>query len=78
MTTNMIDKTDPTQWDLKLDDVIAAPANDTVWSGNERLRVLEVILKPDEEEPTHHHRWRSVFGFDQVEAPSTTSRRMGP
>jgi hypothetical protein len=36
---------------------------------NDRLRVLEVILKPDEEEATHHHRWPSVFVFDQVEGP---------
>ena len=36
---------------------------------NDRLRVLEVILEPDEEEPTHHHRWPSVFVFDQVEGP---------
>ena len=36
---------------------------------NERLRVLEVILEPDEEEPVHHHRWPSVFVFDQVQGP---------
>jgi len=69
MTTNMIDQTDPTQWDPKLDAVIAAPANHKVLFENDRLRVLEVILQPDEEEPTHHHRWPSVFVFDQVEGP---------
>ncbi|TRC98882.1 hypothetical protein FJV76_06605 [Mesorhizobium sp. WSM4303] len=69
MTTNMIDQTDPRQWDPKLDAVIAAPANHKVLFENDRLRVLEVILKPDEEEPTHHHRWPSVFVFDQVEGP---------
>ena len=26
-------------------------------------------LEPDEEEPTHHHRWPSVFVFDSVEGP---------
>lgn len=69
MTTNMIDQSDPTQWDPKLDAVIAAPANHKVLFENDRLRVLEVILEPDEEEPTHHHRWPSVFVFDQVEGP---------
>jgi hypothetical protein len=31
--------------------------------------VLEVTLAPDEEEPTHHHRWRSIFVLDQVQGP---------
>ena len=69
MNANMIDQTDPLQWDPKLDAVIAAPANHKVLFENDRLRVLEVILQPDEEEPTHHHRWPSVFVFDQVEGP---------
>lgn len=69
MITNMIDQTDPRQWDPNLDAVIAAPANHKVLFENDRLRVLEVILQPDEEEPTHHHRWPSVFVFDQVEGP---------
>ena len=36
---------------------------------NEDLRVLEVTLEPDDEEPVHHHRWPSVFVFDQVRPP---------
>ena len=36
---------------------------------NERLRVLEVTLEPNDEEPVHHHRWPSVFVFDQVQGP---------
>ena len=64
-----IDHDDPIQWDPKLDAVVAAPANHIVLFENERLRVLEVILEPDEEEPAHHHRWPSVFVFDQVEGP---------
>jgi hypothetical protein len=69
MTTDIIDETDPAQWDPKLDAVIAAPANHKVVFENDRLRVLEVILEPDEEEPTHHHRWHSVFVLDQVQGP---------
>src|SRR4051795_8400650 len=64
-----IEQTDPAQWDPKLDAVVAAPANHKVVFENERLRVLEVILEPNEEEPTHHHRWPSVFVFDQVQGP---------
>lgn len=67
MTTT--DHTDPAHWDPALDAVAAAPANHKVVFENDRLRVLEVILEPDEEEPTHHHRWPSVFVFDQVEGP---------
>lgn len=60
---------DPATWDPDLDAVIAAPRNHKVLFENDRLRVLEVILEPDEEEPTHHHRWPSVFVFDQVKGP---------
>ena len=60
---------DPSTWDPKLDAVIAAPKNHKVLFENDNLRVLEVILEPDEEEPTHHHRWPSVFVFDQVQGP---------
>jgi hypothetical protein len=60
---------DPSLWDPALDAVAAAPANHKVLFENDRLRVLEVILEPNEEEPTHHHRWPSVFVFDQVQGP---------
>jgi hypothetical protein len=53
-------------WDSALDAVVAAPANHRVLFENDRVRVLEVNLAPDEEEPTHHHRWRSIFVLDQV------------
>jgi hypothetical protein len=69
MTTDIIDEADPAQWDPKLDAVIAAPANHKVVFENDRLRVLEVTLEPDDEEPTHHHRWPSVFVLDQVQGP---------
>lgn len=69
MTAATIDPADPALWDPQLDAVVAAPANHKVIFENERLRVLEVTLRPDEEEPTHHHRWPSVFVFDQVQGP---------
>ena len=58
---------DPSTWDLALDAVVAAPKHHNVVFENERLRVLEVTLEPNDEEPTHHHRWPSVFVFDQVQ-----------
>jgi hypothetical protein len=64
-----VDRLDPSTWDPALDAVIAAPSNHKVIYENDRLRVLEVILEPDEEEPIHHHRWPSVFVFDQVQGP---------
>jgi hypothetical protein len=57
----------PSGWDPALDAVIAAPANHKVLFENDRLRVLEVTLEADEEEPTHHHRWPSIFVFDRVQ-----------
>ena len=60
---------DPSTWDPALDAVIAAPRNHIVLFENERVRVLEVILDPNEEEPTHHHRWPSIFVLDQIKPP---------
>ena len=60
---------DPSTWDPALDAVAAAPKNHIVLFENEALRVIEVILEPDEEEPVHHHRWPSVFVFDEVQGP---------
>ena len=69
MEQAVTDHNDPANWDPSLDAVLAAPANHKVLFENDRLRVLEVILEPEEEEPTHHHRWPSVFVFDQLEGP---------
>ncbi len=72
----------PANWDPALDAVAAAPKNHVVLFENDSLRVLEVILEPDEEEPVHHHRWPSVFVFDQVQGPihdmSPDGRAMPP
>ena len=60
---------DPSTWDLALDAVAAAPKHHKVLFENDRLRVLEVTLEPEDEEPVHHHRWPSVFVLDQVQGP---------
>lgn len=68
MTDNLA-TLDPSAWDPALDAVTAAPRHHRVLFENESLRVLEVTLEPNDEEPIHHHRWPSVFVFDQVEGP---------
>jgi hypothetical protein len=68
MTNNRADS-DPSTWDPALDAVVAAPKHHKVIFENERIRVLEVTLEPNDEEPIHHHRWPSVFVFDQVQGP---------
>jgi hypothetical protein len=60
---------DPSTWDPALDAVVAAPAHHKVIFENDRLRVLEVTLEPNDEEPVHHHRWPSVFVLDAVKPP---------
>jgi hypothetical protein len=60
---------DPSTWDPALDAVIAAPAHHKVLFENDRLRVLEVTLEPNDEEPVHHHLWPSVFVLDSVKPP---------
>ena len=67
--TDELANMDPVNWDPDLDAVVAAPKNHRVLFENDNLRVLEVILEPGEEEPVHHHRWPSVFVFDQVQGP---------
>lgn len=64
-----ISTSDPSTWAPELDAVTAAPKNHKVLFENDRLRVLEVILEPAEEEPVHHHRWPSVFVFDRIKGP---------
>jgi hypothetical protein len=68
MTNNCADL-HPSTWDPALDAVIAAPKHHKVLFESERLRVLDVTLEPNDEEPVHHHRWPSVFVFDQVQGP---------
>ena len=57
-----ISASDTSTWPPELDAVTAAPKNHKVLFENDRLRVLEVILEPNEEEPIHHHRWPSAQG----------------
>ncbi len=65
MTTE-IDATDPATWDPDFDAVAAAPRHHKVLFENDKLRVLEVTLEPQDEEPLHHHRWPSVFVLDKL------------
>src|SRR6476620_11771350 len=67
--TDIHASSDPSTWDPELDAVVAAPKHHKVLFENEALRVLEVTLEPDDEEPVHHHRWPSVFVLDQVQGP---------
>ncbi|WP_374437177.1 hypothetical protein [Tabrizicola sp.] len=67
--TQPFDPTDPASWDDELDAVVAAPNQHRVLFENDRLRVLEVVLEPGDEEPVHHHRWPSVFVFDRLKPP---------
>ena len=60
---------DTSTWGPAMHAVTAAPKHHKVLFENERLRVLELTLEPNDEEPIHHHRWPSVFVFDQVQGP---------
>jgi hypothetical protein len=55
------DPKDPATWPTSLDAVAAAPNNHKVLLENERVRVLEVTIRPGEKEPVHAHRWPSVL-----------------
>jgi hypothetical protein len=51
----------PLDWNRDLDAVTAAPENHKILLENDKVRVLEVVLKPGERENIHHHRWPSVL-----------------
>lgn len=56
------------QWADCLDAVKAAPDNHQVIFENDKIRILEVIVKPYELEQMHTHRWPSVmFGTGNIE-----------
>jgi hypothetical protein len=57
---------DPSTWDPSFDAVAAAPKHHKVIFENDKLRVLEVTLEPNDEEPLHHHHWPSVFVLDEL------------
>ena len=59
----------PADWDPTLDALIAAPKHHKILFENDNLRVLEVTLEPQDEEPVHHHRWPSVFILDSIQPP---------
>jgi hypothetical protein len=60
------DISDPSTWDPALDAVAAAPDHHKVLFENDSLRVLDVTLEPQDEEPLHHHRWPSIFVLDSI------------
>lgn len=61
-----MDGTDPTNWDPKLDALVAAPGNHILLYEDATIRVLSVSIQPGQTEPVHHHRWQSVFVIDSL------------
>jgi hypothetical protein len=51
----------PASWPPELDAVRAAPQSHRVLIDNDRVRVLEVIVEPGQQEPVHTHQWPSVM-----------------
>ncbi|PVW16500.1 hypothetical protein [Marixanthomonas spongiae] len=56
----------PADWPDNLDATIAAPNNHKILLENDKVRVMEVILQPNEIEPLHHHRWPSVLYIQEA------------
>lgn len=57
---------DPTDWSPGLDAIIAAPKNHKVLLENDKVRILEVTLAPNEVENLHHHKWPSVLYIQEA------------
>lgn len=52
-------------WDDQYDAVIAAPDSHKILFENEKVRVVEVVVKPGQKEPMHHHKWPGVMVIDR-------------
>lgn len=51
----------PADWLKDQDAVVSVPKNHKILFENDKVRVLEVTLAPNELEPVHHHQWPSVL-----------------
>ncbi len=51
----------PADWPKDQDAVVSAPNNHKILLENDKVRVLEVTVLPNEIEPVHHHQWPSVL-----------------
>jgi len=51
----------PADWPKDQDAVVSAPKNHKILLENNKVRVLEVTVMPNEVEPVHHHQWPSVL-----------------
>ena len=51
----------PADWPKDQDAVVSAPNNHKILLENDKVRVLEVTVLPNEIEPVHHHQWKSVL-----------------
>jgi len=51
----------PADWPKDQDAVVSAPNNHKILLENDKVRVLEVTIAPNELEPVHHHQWPSVL-----------------
>ena len=52
-------------WPAQFDAVAAAPNSHRVLFENDRVRVLEVVVRPGEREPVHTHSWPSLMFVTQ-------------
>jgi quercetin dioxygenase-like cupin family protein len=50
-----------TSWLKELDAMAAAPDHHTLLLENDRVRVLDSVVKPGESTPVHTHEWPSVL-----------------
>lgn len=51
----------PADWPKEQDAVVSAPKNHKILLENDKVRVLEVTIAPNELEAVHHHQWPSVL-----------------
>jgi hypothetical protein len=56
-------------WPDSLDAVVAAPDNHKIVFEDSTIRILQVVLAGNKEEPIHTHKWRSIMWITKPAVP---------
>lgn len=58
--TQPVDMSDPATWPDDLDALIAAPDHHTLLFEDDRVRVLDTVIRAGDRTPVHSHRWPAI------------------
>lgn len=65
-TSEMMQPISTWEWGDEKDAMMASPKNHRILFENDDVRILDVIINPEEKEELHTHRWKSIFIVDAL------------